>query len=204
MSVVIASRRIEGIRVLTVHGEADPQTASDLSAPLAAAASETLRVVVDLRRVEELDLDTGRLLLVAACAIRERGGRLAAIVSRSSSTARLVEELSTDDELDVFDGLEAGLSGLARSSAPPPAPRSATVASIHRHDGFESDPLAEPFASALDSLSYREGKILEWRFGLFGAARVSYREIGRRLSMHASSVREAEGRALHAVERGPA
>jgi anti-anti-sigma regulatory factor len=204
MPVAIISQRTDGIRVLTLRGATDAQTASDLSSRLAAAATETLRVIVDLRNVPELDLATGRLLLVSACAIRERGGRVAAIAERGTSTAELLRALSVDDDFDVFNRLDAALSKLAHAADGPVSREVSNVVSIHQLDGPADDKLEMPFPAGLDSLTYREGKILEWRLGFFDSARVSYRVIGQRLRMPEPAVRSLERNALDKLSKGPA
>ncbi|MEA2431178.1 MAG: hypothetical protein QOI19_1651 [Thermoleophilaceae bacterium] len=206
MTIVITSKRTDGVGVLTLDGECDAQTSNDLSGRLAAVASETIRIVVDVQGVADLDLATGLLLVVTAGAIRERGGRLAAVVNRRTPTAQLISELTTRADLDVFDRVEDGISRLAGPlEARGDSTKPADVVHLRRGGGAASDTLGAPVVSAaLDALSYREGKILEWRFGLYGSAPVGYREIAERLSMQVAAVRNVEREALSRVERGPA
>ncbi len=87
----IAVERLEGVGVVSLIGEHDLASASELSATLTAIVREQTQVVIDLSETQFLDSSVLHAIVRAATAADEQHGRLVLQLGTTSIVARVLE-----------------------------------------------------------------------------------------------------------------
>ena len=114
-----SSSEVDGVRVVTVRGELDLSTATELEGPLEAAldGGET-SVLIDLTECEFID-STGIAMIVRAWqqldGDKERSGQLV-IANRNDQVRRVLEISGLNLSIPIHSSRDAGLAALRNSA----------------------------------------------------------------------------------------
>ena len=87
----IAIERLEGVGVVSLIGEHDLATASELSATLTALVREQAQLVIDLSQTQFLDSSVLHAIVRAASAADEQQGRLVLQLGTTSTVERVLK-----------------------------------------------------------------------------------------------------------------
>jgi anti-anti-sigma factor len=102
----------DGVEVVALRGELDFASTDKLSSALAGLSNEPRRVVVDLSGLEFIDSSGVRMLMTAARAIEDSGGRLV-LCAPTVSVQAVFEILHVPEVVTVLPDLETALEQAA-------------------------------------------------------------------------------------------
>lgn len=109
------SWRLDGVRIVALHGEHDLSNVASLRIELDAAIAAFSAIVVDLTDAEFVDSTTLQALLQSHRAAQDRDLRLAVVVPADSSTRRLFDLVGLAAVVATYPTRAAAVAAVTRS-----------------------------------------------------------------------------------------